>query len=242
MRQSFVFLYCSLLAVVLATSTTAEDRLTLYTSSNGVFSYSVNGREFEHHTDMISGMAVQFIKDLFFEADVEYDMKLRDLSVGVRRANTEPNVGFFAMSREKEAENELIWIGPIARDYWALYKTRQSTLSITSINDLSNYDIGAQKDSPVALYLEESGLNLRVESNDRVNPYRLNYGLIDLWATSRSSAFKLAFETGFPEIMEAKELSHIELYLALNSSVDPRIVDRLTKAYDAMIIKGRKWY
>lgn len=242
MRPSLFFLYCSLLTVVLATSTTADDRLTLYTSSNGVFSHSVNGREFEHHTDMITGMAVQFVKDLFFEANVEYDMKLRDLSVGVRRVNSESNVGFFAMSRENETENNLIWIGPIARDYWALYKTRQSTVNVTSLNDLSNYDVGVQKDSAVALFLTESGVNLRVESSDRVNPYRLNYGLIDLWATSRSSAFKLAFETGFPEIMEAKELSHIELYLALNSSVDPIIVDRLTKAYDAMIIKGRKWY
>ncbi|MFQ3228778.1 substrate-binding periplasmic protein [Reinekea sp.] len=242
MQQLMVFLHGFILMVVLASSATADAHLTLYTSSNGIYSHSVNGREFEHHTDMISGMAVQFVKDLFQEAGVEYNIKLRNLSVGLRRVNSEPNVGFFAMSRDDSAEDNLIWLGPIARDYWALYKTRQSSLSVASMSDLSKFKIGAQKDSPIAMFLSDAGIPINVESKDRVNPYRLNYGLIDLWATSRSSAFKLAFETGFPEIMEAQELTHVELYLALNSSVDPQIVDRLTKAYNAMIIKGRKWY
>ncbi|OZG70389.1 hypothetical protein BTA51_26480 [Hahella sp. CCB-MM4] len=220
-----------------------NSEVVLYTNTNGMFSYSTRGNEWEHRAEYVTGTAVQMVKDIFQAASVNYELKLRNLTVGLERAKAKANTGYLAASKDAELSNDYLWIGPIARDYWAFYAKRDSDVRVDSLNDLRGLKIGGHRNSPVTKFLQEKGIAVRTEKEDYVNPYRLNYDLIDIWATTRGSSFKLAFESGYPEIMEVYRLdSYIELYLALNKNTDKKVVRKLTDAYHEMILHGRRWY
>lgn len=219
-----------------------EKPLVLYTENFGGFSYSTRGEPYEHSREWISGTAVSFVQDLLRLSDTEYRLKLRQWAVGYERARERANTAVFSAVKPTQQDDGFYWIGPIARDEWALYTRRGNPLTITSLDDLRTLRVGGYRDSASSEYLRLQGIEVSELENDRVNPWRLKHDLIDVWVTSTHNAYKLAFEEGHPDIMEAMRFRTVDLYLALNRQTDPAIAQSLDEAYRSMIIKGRRWF
>ena len=217
--------------------------LTLYTENYGNLSYSTRGQSYEHSADYISGSAVTFVSDLLHLSGIDYRLKLRQWAVGYERAQEKPNNAVFSAVRPElgEGRNDFHWIGPIALDDWALYIWRDRPVTINSIDDLRSLRVGGYRNAPSTEYLVSLGIDVSTLDNDRLNPWRLKHDLIDVWITSRHKAYKLAFEEGHPDIVEALHLDSVELYLALNPRTPPEVLDRLDSAYRTMVRHGRRW-
>jgi polar amino acid transport system substrate-binding protein len=230
-------------AILAGQSRAESEPLTLYTENYGNLSYSLRGQSHEHSGEWISGSAVNFVSDLLRLSGVDYRLKLRQWAVGYERALEKPNTAVFSAVRPEpgEARDDLYWIGPIARDDWALYVWRDRPVTIRSVEDLRNLRVGGYRDAPSTEYLMSLGIEVSTLDDDRLNPWRLKHDLIDVWITSNHKAYKLAFEEGHPDIMEALHLNRVDLFLALNPDTPPEVLGRLDQAYRTMIDRGRRW-
>jgi polar amino acid transport system substrate-binding protein len=74
--------------------------------------------------------------------------------------------------------------------------------------------------------------------NESLNAQRLSNNLIDVWITSDINGYKIAEESGYPNVEEAFRIRTVGLYLAMNRGTDPRVVSRLNAAYDRLIANG----
>ncbi len=231
-------------AVILVGRSNANDEiLSVYTENYGNLSFSIRGQKHEHSEEWISGSAVNFVSDLLRLSGVDYRLKLRQWAVSYERALERPNSAVFSavMPESADDRDDFYWVGPIARDDWALYVWRDRPVVIHSVDDLRDLRVGGYRDAPSTEYLMSLGIEVSTLEDDRLNPWRLKHDLIDVWITSHHKAYKLAFEEGHPDIIEAMHLNTVDLYLALNPRTSPEVLGRLDRAYQTMIERGRRW-
>lgn len=230
------------LSLVLAIPTAlAEDtlpRINLYTENYGEFNFSLDGRDFAHFRDDIGGESTEVVKRMFDRAGVDYRMRLRAWSVSYERAMERPNHGVFSTARTDFRENLFEWVGPVGQYSWILLKRSGNPLTVNSLEDIRNLRIGGYQGDAATTYLQNQGFDVSALPNESLNAQRLAQNQIDVWVTSDVNGFKIAEETGFPEVEEAFRIRTVGLYLAMNPLTNSAVLSRLQAAYDELVASG----
>jgi polar amino acid transport system substrate-binding protein len=234
-RRLVLIGFCAIPASLLA-----EDlpKIDLYTENYGTFNYSLEDAAYEHDAEDIGGTAAEIVKLLFEEADIDYKMRLRTWSVSYERAVERPNYGVFSTARTESREDLFEWVGPVGQYSWILLAREGNTLSIDSLEDLNGLRIGGYQGDAATTFLQEQGFDVSTLPNESLNAQRLANDLIDVWITSDINGFKIAEESGYPDVEEAFRIRTVGLYLAMNPGTDPRVINRLNTAYDSLVATG----
>lgn len=113
-----------------------------------------------------------------------------------------------------------------------------NNVTVTSLKDAAQYQIGAYKNDAVSQHLESQGLSPVNALRDQENIKKLLSGRIDLWATTDPVGRYLAKQEGVSGLNTALRFNEAELYLALNKDTPDEVVQRLQKALDEMRAEG----
>ncbi|MEP4547161.1 MAG: ABC transporter substrate-binding protein [Saccharospirillum sp.] len=227
-------------ACMLPATLFAEDfpRINLYTENYGTFNYSLTGAAYEHDIEDIGGTATEIVEKLFTEAGIDFKLRLRTWSVAYERAVERPNYGVFSTGRTESREDLFEWVGPVGQYSWILLAKSDNNLSIDSLTDLRGLRIGGYEGDAATTFLQGQGYEVSTLPNESLNAQRLANDLIDVWITSDINGYKVAEESGYPDVEEAFRIRTVDLYLAMNPETDPRVINALNSAYDALIARG----
>lgn len=224
-----------------AISSIAEDKLPkiqLYTVNYGDFHYSLNGRDYEHWREDIGGTATDIVKKIMDESDLEYRMRLRVWSVSYGRTLDRPNYGVFSTARTASREDKFHWIGPVGQYNWILLAKSGNNLNISRLEDIRGLRIGGYEGDAATTFLQEQGFEVSTLPDEPLNAQRLAQNLIDVWITSDINGYKVAEDTGYPDVEEAFRIKSVGLYLAMNPDTDPHILAKLDQAYQSLLDRG----
>ncbi|MEX0623171.1 MAG: ABC transporter substrate-binding protein [Saccharospirillum sp.] len=234
--RRFVLLF----ACTMPASLFAEDlpRINLYTENYGTFNYSLEGAAYEHDIEDIGGTATEIVEKLFNEANIDFKLRLRTWSVSYERAVERPNYGVYSTGRTDSREALFEWVGPVGQYNWILLAKEGHNLNIDSLSDLNGLRIGGYEGDAATTFLQGQGYQVSTLPNESLNAQRLANDLIDVWITSDINGFKIAAESGYPDVEEAFRIRTVGLYLAMNPETDPRVINALNTAYDNLIAEG----
>jgi polar amino acid transport system substrate-binding protein len=176
---------------------------------------------------------------MFKRAGVEYTLTLRFPWERIYKMALEmPGYGVFVTARLTEREELFKWVGPIGPDDWVLLARGDSTIEVSSLEQASQYRIGAYKGDAIAEHLAAQGLEPSLALRDQTTVDKLQGGTIDLWATGDPAGRYLAKQQGVNGLKRVLKFDSAELYLALNKGVPDETVARLQAALEQMRADG----
>ena len=230
------------LSLLLANAASAAESsaysMVLLTENFPPYNMAKNGKNFAQNEN-IEGIAVDVLRETFKRAGISYSMTLRFPWERIYRLALEnPGYGVFVTARVPEREALFKWVGPIGPDDWVLLARGDSPITVTSLEQASQYRIGAYKGDVIALSLEQKGLSPVIVLRDQDNAKKLQAGQIDLWATGDPAGRFLARQVGISGFKTVLRFNQAELYLALNKDVPDAVVAKLQKALNELRAEG----
>ncbi len=210
----------------------------LVTENFPPFNYSVNNKTFEHDEADITGLCTEIVQEIFKKANLEYKLKLRQWDYAYGYAQKKANRGVFCTTLTDERKPLFKWVGPLASNDWVIFAGPKFKDKIKSESDLSKYKIGAYKGDVRSDYLKSKGFNVSELSDDRLNPERLDEGMIDLWITSSFAGPKLAKEAGVNDLKAVFTVKEAQLYLAVNKQTDDQWIKILNDKLKELVNDG----
>src|SRR3989338_477933 len=202
----------------------ADYKVVLLTENFPPFNMAVDDKNFARD-DGIDG--ISYTLTLRFPWDRLYRLTL-----------DKPNYGLFSTTFTPERQPLFKWVGPLAKTWWVLLAAPGNNLSVASLKDAGQYQIGAYKNDAVSQHLESQGLSPANALRDQENIKKLLSGKIDLWATTDPVGRYLAKQEGVSGLNTALRFNEAELYLALNKDTPDEVVQRLQKALDELRAEG----
>lgn len=225
-----------LLSLVLsgfAASTTADDRLYIFTEKYPPYNDTVSGKAFAHGENDITGICSDMVKAALARLDYDYVMKMRAWSYAYNWVQERENHGLFCTARTDERESQFQWVGPLASIKWTLFAAPDSDISLNSLDDAKDLQIAGYKGDVMSDYLIDKGFNVLTAVSGDVNTRRLMLGQADLWVTDGLVGPLVAKEehgiTGLKPVLVFRETP---MYLAFSNSTDPTIVTAFQRALD----------
>lgn len=226
--------------VVLTGSVRAElsEPVVLLTENFPPYNMATNGKNFAHDEN-IEGIAADVVREMFKRAEVPYDLTLRFPWDRIYKLALEkPGYGVFVAARLPEREQLFKWVGPIGPDDWVMLAKGDSDVKLDSLEQASQYRIGAYKGDAISEYLSEHGVAHSTSLRDQENARKLMAGQIDLWATGDPAGRYLARQEGVSGLKVVLRFNSAELYLALNRETSDELVKRLQAALEQMRAEG----
>ena len=212
--------------------------LVLLTENFPPYNMAKNGKNFAQNEN-INGIATDIVREMFKRADITYSLTLRFPWERVYKLALEkPGYGVFVMARLPDRENLFKWVGPIGPDDWIMLAKADSKISLETLEQASQYRIGAYKGDAIAETLTKQGLKPIVVLRDQDNAKKLVNGQIDLWATGDPAGRYLARQEGVYGLKTVLRFNSAELYLALNKDVPDTTVAKLQAALDQLRKEG----
>ena len=212
--------------------------LVLMTENFPPYNMAKNGKNFAQDEN-INGIATDIVREMFKRADITYSLTLRFPWERVYKLALEkPGYGVFVMARLPDRENLFKWVGPIGPDDWIMLAKADSKISLETLEQASQYRIGAYKGDAIAETLTKQGLKPIVVLRDQDNAKKLVNGQIDLWATGDPAGRYLARQEGVNGLKTVLRFNSAELYLALNKDVPDTTVAKLQAALDQLRKEG----
>ena len=213
-------------------------KIDLLTENFPPYNMADDGKNFARD-EHINGIAVDIVREMFKRAGVDYSLTLRFPWERIyAMALEKPNYGIFVTARLPEREELFKWVGPIGPDDWVLLARGDSPIDLTSLEQASQYSVGAYKGDAIAEHLEGKGLKPVLALRDQENVKKLIDGKIDLWATGDPAGRYLARLEGVTGLKRVLRFDNAELFLALNKQVADETVQKLQKALDQMRSEG----
>jgi polar amino acid transport system substrate-binding protein len=228
--------------MVLASSARAEIdpnyRMVLMTENFPPYNMAINGKNYAKEENL-NGIAVDIIREMFKRAGIQYNMTLRFPWGRIYKLALEnPGYGVFVTARLPDREELFKWVGPIGPDDWVLLGKADSTITLNSLEDAKQYNVGAYKGDAIAEYLLGKGLEPITALRDTENAKKLLAGRIDLWATGDPAGRYLAKQEGISGFKTILRFDSAELYLALNKEVPDEVVQKLQAELDKLRSEG----
>ena len=212
--------------------------LVLLTENFPPYNMAKNGKNFAQDEN-INGIATDIVREMFKRADITYSLTLRFPWERVYKLALEkPGYGVFVMARLPDRENLFKWVGPIGPDDWIMLAKADSKISLETLEQASQYRIGAYKGDAIAETLTKQGLKPILVLRDQDNAKKLVNGQIDLWATGDPAGRYLARQEGVNGLKTVLRFNSAELYLALNKDVPDTTVAKLQAALDQLRKEG----
>jgi polar amino acid transport system substrate-binding protein len=191
----------------------------------------------------LQGWAADKVKTIFYNASVDYNVKIYPWARAYQLALTEPNVFIFSLLRTDEREQLFQWIAPLCLIEFSFYRLKNRPgIQVDSLTEAKNYLIAAQKGQASAEYLLRLGFepekHLSISYNNDNFIQMLAYGRVDLIVLS-STHFQSLIDANSPyadKIEAVFPISYLSRHLYLASSINssPEIIKRLHNAYDEL--------
>ena len=217
---------------------TSRSPIVLLTENFPPYNMAKNGKNFVQNEN-IEGITVDILRETFKRADISYSMTLRFPWERIYHLALEnPGYGVFVTARVPDREKLFKWVGPLGPDDWVLLARGDSPITLTSLEQARQYQVGAYKDDVIALSLEKQGLAPVIVLRDQDNARKLQAGQIDLWATGDPAGQFLARQVGISGFKTVLRFHQAELFLALNKEVPDEVVNKLQKALDQLRAEG----
>ena len=216
----------------------ADYKVVLLTENFPPFNMSVDDKNFARD-DGIDGISAEVVRAMFKRANIDYSLSLRFPWDRLYRLTLDkPNYGLFSTTFTPERQPLFKWVGPLAKTSWVLLAAPGNNLSVASLQEAAQYQVGAYKNDAVSQHLESQGFKPINALRDQENIKKLISGKIDLWATTDPVGRYLAKQDGVSGLTTVLRFNEAELYLALNKDTPDEVVERLQKALDELRAEG----
>lgn len=186
----------------------------------------------------ISGVSSDTIRLLFEALGIPYQFSAQSWPRAYDMAINRRQTCVTSVVRSPNREKLFKWIGPIARENWVLYGRADRDISVSGLNDLVKYRIGAFGGDAEAMFLREHGVTAEeVTSGDgyRVNLKKLMNDRIDLWATGDFEGAYAVRTLGYDNLRPVYVMREGgAIYLACNPSLTDELVARLNERLQIM--------
>jgi polar amino acid transport system substrate-binding protein len=213
-------------------------KVVLLTENFPPFNMSVDDKNFARD-DGIDGISAEVVRAMFKRANIDYSLSLRFPWDRLYRLTLDkPNYGLFSTTFTPERQPLFKWVGPLAKTSWVLLAAPGNNLSVASLQEAGQYQVGAYKNDAVSQHLESQGLKPINALRDQENIKKLISGKIDLWATTDPVGRYLAKQDGVSGLTTVLRFNEAELYLALNKDTPDEVIERLQKALDELRAEG----
>lgn len=228
-------------AILFSFNTCAKDSeaFIVYTESWAPYNY-----EFERQ---VVGISTDTVREMFEAAKLDYEILLVPWARGYQAAQKQSNAFLYMTKRTPEREVLFNWVGPLEDARLSLYRlATRNDLSIKDIAELKNFRVGVERDGSSHEKLKQMGYE--VEKN--MFPVASFSQLLGMLFKQRidfviSEDTSLLFQmklTGYRNKDVVRELefaSNGEFYLAVNKSIDAKILATLQSHLDEIKKNGR---
>lgn len=212
--------------------------LTFLTEENPPFNHTVAGKPAGTATDIVTEMAKR--------AGLPADIKVLKWEEAYQRAQAEPNTCVYSIARLENRENQLLWVGELVQNKWAVFGKSDFARPVKSIADLRPLKIGGVVQDAKIEYLKSNAVtNIREVLRDEQNPPRLflkredpNY--IDLWITSYYSGMQTAKTAKAGPVKVVYVLREAPLWLACSPRTAKADITKLSTALASMNKDGTR--
>lgn len=189
---------------------------------------------------------MSFFEALMKEADISYDIFTMPGRRASMLAQTGRNSLVFPLARTPKREASYHWVGKVVRQpihYYLIKLKERADLSVSNIQDATNYRIGLVGQDNTHEYFQDLGFeNLQPVNSYEQNIEKLVLGRIDFLVQTGAEIYPLCERTGIScDLLEpAMELTDISsgIYYAMGNDTDPDLVTRLDQAYETLVADG----
>lgn len=228
------------LALLLMTGcANATEALRIYTEQYPPYNMTTNGQPFAHSENEIAGLCTEVLKALLARSNLDYSIKLRDLSYGLNRAEQHPNHAIYCVSKTEDREPRYDWVGPLSSIEWTLFAKPGSSIELDSLEDARQFVIGGYRGDVMTGYLADKGFNISSISNNGLNARRLVENQIDLWVADGLAGPYLAADTSdITDLKPVLVFRETPMYLAIHKDTAPEILRALHESYQQLVNSG----
>lgn len=228
-----------LLFSLLLISGYATAELRIYTEQYPPYNMTTNGQPFAHSQKDITGLCTDVLTAVLERANVEYSVKLRDLSYGLKRTEQHSDHAIYCVSRTADRDPAFNWVGPLASIEWSLFAKPGSSIELKNLDDARKYKIGGYKGDVMTGYLTDKGFDVSAISNNGLNARRLAQDQIDLWvADGLAGPYLAADASDVTELEQVLVFRETPMYLAINKNTDPKVLSALQDSYEKLVSSG----
>ncbi|TQV85575.1 substrate-binding periplasmic protein [Aliikangiella coralliicola] len=189
----------------------------------------------------VDGWSTELVKAILAEAKVNYKIDIFPWPRAYRKATNNSSTLIYSLLRNKQRENQFLWIAPLCNIEVSFYKNKyRQDIEVDSLEDARNYVVGIGRDQAEFEFLTDNGFildkNLIVASNYSQSRKMIERNRIDLIIASDNFVDILRSETirssnELELVYAIKELQQ-ELYLAANINTPLSLVSELRGAYE----------
>ena len=189
----------------------------------------------------IVGKSTDIVRQLFAQADIDYQLQLVPWARALRNAKVHANTAVFSMARTPEREAFFHWIGPLIVNRWVFMARQEDHIVIDSLADIKGRRIGTYRSDISFKYLTDRGFTVDITSYDKQNAGKLKRKRIDLWSTGLLLGPYLADAQGIDGLAVVNTSNgdpfvFIEsgMYLGINKDTPIAVYQRLQQAFEAI--------
>ena len=189
----------------------------------------------------VTGPATALVEQVLVAANVKYDIEVLPWARAYNLALSEPNVLIYSLARTSAREKQFHWLGRIMALEYYLYGGLDSNIDFTTpISELTQYRVGAVRDSAVDQYLRGKGFEkLTTVIKGTQNFHLFEQNRIDLLPANQSSFQAICLQYAF-NCQELKpvhklDISSADLYMAFSQLTDAALVEKVQAAYKQVI-------
>ena len=221
---------------VLALASPPVQSLTLLTEENPPFNFTEGGK--------LTGIATEIVQETVRRTGLPVKTEVLPWDDAYKRTQAQRETCLFATARLENRERLFAWIGPLANNFWGVYGKPEFSIPIRTLDDLKAWRIGGVLSDAKVEYLRENSVtNIKVVTDDKLNPPRLllpadNPNRIDLWITGLYAASGVARAAGVPNVKLVYVAREIPLYLACSPQTSVATLKALSEAFEQVKAEG----
>lgn len=227
------------LLVLTALHTAYTDEITVVTENWEPYNFEKNGE--------VAGISTEIVKACLNKANISIKNNRIQLYPWVRayqKALDEKNVLIYTILKTPEREKKFKWIGPIIpSERFHLYKRRGQDLSLRSLEDAKEFQIGCLRGSVHVDFLLKRGFpecSIQTVPDQRQNLLKLLGGRVDFIIDTDSSLTIRTKQMGLPIEKFEKSLFIFEndYYMAFSEKTSDELVNKVRATFETMKQQG----
>lgn len=189
-----------------------------------------------------TGMVVDLVKEIQKRVGNTDPIQIVPWNNGYTRAQKDPNVVLFSMTRNAERDKMFHWVGPTKESRFALYTLATSKITLKSLEEAKTLKaIGVYLGDIRDQILTKAGFtNLDRAPDNLANIKKLIAGRLDAYASSDSN-IKVETEKAGIKVSDLKEIAviqRVQIYIAMSLGTPKKVVDDWNAALDKMKADG----
>ena len=191
----------------------------------------------------LKGITVDILREIFEKENINAEIELLPWAQGYSRLKEKENTALFGTTRTKEREDMFRWVGQVANQTIGIIAKKDSDISLKSLENIKNYDIGTVREDAAEQLLLDEGISEREldrSSDIKSNIRKLDAGRIDLvsytYEVFLQEANKLGYNPGNFELVYI--MDEYELYYAFNKNTSDETIKKMQSILDELKVKG----